>query len=230
MKITFSAIDDHTWEVKEKPRPASEFMPDWWKQMAPFSGEKFDLNPYPNVTAKKCFPLLDGITAGYIVPLWADIFVTRNSDGTPFVKWAVATPVLDAWNHDASAGYEIPDGFSKTVFKNLHHWIIKTPKNYSCLITHPIGFPNLPFRTLTGVVDTDKLKTDANAPLVIKDEFEGIIPRGTPMFQVIPFCRENWNASYEKEKTNEYFFNVEKLASRVLSSYGRELRVKKEYK
>lgn len=227
--IKFKASDEHTWEVKERPIPASELIPQWWKDMPVYTGSKYDLNPASNVTSKRCFPLLDGITSGYIVPLWADVLVTVQNDGTPYIKWATQTNVLEAWTHQQSQGYEIPEGFSKTVFKNLHGWIIETPKNYSCYITHPVGFPNLPFRTLTGVVDTDRLKTDANAPFVVKEGFEGIIEKGTPMFQIIPFKRENWKANYEKQKPNEFYFNTEKLMSKIVSSYGRHLRVSKKY-
>jgi hypothetical protein len=228
MIIKFNAIDKLTWEVKDKPQPASAFVPNWWKDMPSFSvGTKFDLNPSANVTAKKCFPLLDSITAGYIVTLWADILVTQNSNGSPYIKWAVQTDVLQAWSHQQSQGYEIPEGYDKTVFKNYHGWIIETPKNYSCLITHPIGFPNLPFRTLTGIVDTDKLKTDANAPFVVKKDFEGIIEKGTPMFQIIPFKRDKWKSEFEFK--DDYFMNGEKLHSKIISSYGRFLRTKKEY-
>lgn len=228
--IKFHAIDRHTWEVKNKPRPASEFIPQWWKNMSPYIGEKYDLMPAPNVTGKKCFPLLDGLTSGYIGTLWSDVLVTTNPDGTPFIKWAVQTEVFEAWSHLQSEGYEIPDGYSKTVFKNLHRWIIETPKGYSSLITHPIGFPNLPFKTLTGIVDTDKLKTDVNSPFVIKQGFEGIIEKGTPMFQIIPFKRDSWKSEYDLKPENEYFYDREKLMSKMISSYGRYLRVPKEYK
>ena len=33
-----------------------------------------------------------------------------------------------------------------------------------------------------------------NVPFFIKSNFEGVIPCGTPMFQIIPFKRENWKS------------------------------------
>jgi hypothetical protein len=230
LKIKFIAPDPHVIEVREKPRPASEFIPDWWKKMSPYAdGNKFTLNPQPNTTAKKCFPLLDGITAGYIATLWADLLVTQTKEG-PYVKWGTHVDVLEAWPRSQSFSYEIPEGFSETVFKYYHGWIIETPKDYSCLITHPIGYPNLPIKTITGIIDTDSLKTFANSPFVIKEGFEGIIEKGTPMFQIIPFKRDSWEAEYELMKTETNFHNNEKLHSRIVSSYGRFLRKPKEFK
>lgn len=234
LKIKFIAPDSHVMDAREKPRPASEFVPEWWKKMSPYSDSygnpsKFTLSPQPNVTAKKCFPLLDGITSGYIATLWADLLVTQTPDG-PYIKWGTDVSVLEAWPHFQSSSYEIPEGFSKTVFKYYHGWVIETPKDYSCLITHPIGYPNLPIKTITGVIDTDSLKTHANSPFVVKEGFEGIIERGTPMFQIIPFKRDSWKAEYQIMKPFEDFNNNEKLHSRIVSSYGRFLRKPKEYK
>jgi hypothetical protein len=230
-KIIFLASTEHVMKVREKPVPSSTLIPTWWKKMPVYSSleNKLLLNPSPTVTSKKCFPLLDSITAGYIVKLWADIMVTQTPDG-PYIQWNTSQEVVASWPYDMSKGFEIPEGFSKTVFKYMHGWIIKTPKNYSCLITHPVGYQNLPFKTLSGIIDTDKLNTFANSPFVVKSNFEGIIEKGTPMFQVLPFKRDNWNSEYVLMEKNENFFNEEKLHSKIISSYGKFLRTKKHFK
>ena len=228
-KIKFIAGTDHVFSVREKPAPATQFIPSWWKEMPPYSTGKFDLQPQPTVTAKRCFPLLDGITAGYMVTMWADLLVTQEN-GIPLVRWSTTEPVAEAWDWKQSSSYEVPEGFSKTVFKYLHGWIIETPPGYSCLITHPIGHPNLPFKTLTGIIDTDALTTYANSPFVIKEGFEGIIEKGTPMFQVIPFKRDSWSLEYSVRDKDENFFNTEKLHTKIVSSYGRFIRKPKEFK
>lgn len=228
--IKFLAMDEHTFVVKEHPQPASKFIPEWWKKITPhINGDKFDLTPAPNSTAKKCFPLLDSLTSGYIIPLWTDILVKLDTDGTPIVKWNVDVPVLDTWGYAQSKGFEIPEGYNSLVFKNLHNWSIETPKDYSCLITHPFGYPNLPFHTLTGIVDTDTLKTGITAPFVIKQGFEGIIEKGTPMFQILPFKRDKWKSEIGQKKPSEMFYEHEKLKTKIISSYGRFLRSNKQY-
>ena len=229
-KIKFYAIDEYTSNVKLKPVPAAKFLPQWFKDMPTFSNDdkKIKLNPAPSITAKKCAPLFDGLISGYIMPLWSDIYVSQV-DGHPYIQWFTSEPVADAWSLKQSSTYEIPSGFDNLVFKYLHGWIPQTPKNYSCLIIHPIGYPNLPIRTIPGVIDSDILKTEANVPFVIKKGFEGIIKKGTPMFQIIPFKRENWKAEYDVFQEKEYFYNVENLKTKIVSSYS-SIRQKKSYR
>jgi hypothetical protein len=231
MKITFKG-NQHTVNVKAKPIPASQIIPDWWKKIPVYmdGDKKLKLRPYPNVGAKRCFPLLDGITAGYIVPLWCDLQVTIDENNLVAVNWLTNEPVCEVWGLNQSVGYEIPKGYSPSVFKYLHGWVVETPKDYSCLVTHPIGFPNLPFRTLTGVIDTGNLQTFANSPFVIEEGFEGIIEKGTPMFQVIPFKKEKWEMQTETITDQELVNRNERLRTKIISSYGRYMRKNSEYK
>ena len=232
LNIEFIASSEHVFEVREPPKPAAEFVPQWWKDMPVYTSNdnKIGLNPGPTVTAKRCFPLLDGITAGYIVTLWADILVSKDSDGNKILQWNTVEPVCEPWRKSQSSNYEITEGFSDTVFKYLHGWKIKTPKGYSCLITHPFGYPNLPIKAITGIVDTDSLETHANSPFLIKKDFEGIIEKGTPMFQIIPFKREDWDSSVSVEAPNKHSYALERLHATIVSSYGRLLRSPKKYK
>lgn len=230
MKIEFIAGDAHVSQVREKPLPASQFIPDWWKNMPPFSkgDSKLKIRPYSNVTAKKCFPLLDGMTAGYIVTLWADLLV-ENENGFSKVQWTTEADILSAWDGYQTEGFEIPENFCFPVYKYFHGWSIKTPAGYSCLITHPVAYPNLPIKTLTGVVDTDTFDGFANSPFVIQKGFEGIIEKGTPMFQIIPFKRDEWEAVYKERTPEQTFMIQERFYSKIQASYGRGYRSKKSF-
>ena len=229
MKIKFRAANKTVYNIRQKPIPASQLVPQWWKNMNnTVNNEGIKPSPFPSLTAKKCFPLLDAITAGYIVPLWADIYVEQRNN-EPYVHWAVDQNVFEAWPWDQSSGYEIPEGYSQTVFKYVHGWIIETPKDYSCLIIHPIGYPNLPFRTLSGVVDTDLFKAFANSPLVIKKGFEGIIEKGTPMFQVIPIKRDQWKLETDYLDDEETRIRVQQLQTTMIASYAKFFRKNKKY-
>lgn len=230
MEIKFLSPNKLMMEVREKPVPAANMIPQWWKEMPVYVGNKksIDLNPQPNVTAKRCFPLLDGISAGYIMPLWADILVEQQ-DGGPYIKWNTSDKVVEAWSWEQSSSYEIPDGFDKTVFKYLHGWVVKTPPGYSCLITHPIGYNNLPIKTLSGIIDSDSLDTFANSPFIVKSGFEGIIEKGTPMFQIIPFKRDSWKSSFDVMDDLRLEINTEKLRTKIISYYGRYKRKNKKF-
>lgn len=232
-KIIFRAQDEHVANVRLKPAPATNFIPQWWKDLSPYFGgnEKFKLDHKgPNTTVKKCAPSLDAISAGYIVPLWADIQVDVGSDGNPEVAWSPQAPVFSIWNPEQSNGFEVPDEYNPLFFKYLHGWIIKTPPGYSSMIVHPVGYQNLPFKAISGFVDTDLLDTDINTPIVFKRGFTGIIEKGTPMFQVIPVKRDAWESEFEEQTEKQHFFNQEKLVSKMVSSYSRHFREKKVYK
>jgi hypothetical protein len=166
------------------------------------------------------------------MPLWSDIFISENSSIQELARaqWSVEEKVLESWPPSQVSAFDFPEGYSRVVFKYLHGWTIKTPPGWSCLITHPIGYNNLPIKTLTGIVDTDILETDINSPFLVKSGFQGIIEKGTPMFQIIPFKRSDWQSEIKIESPNERFFNAEKLKTKIISSYGRYMRQPKKYK
>lgn len=230
-KIIFKAQNEYVWEVHEKPKPSSNFLPEWWKKLPIYSNDehKFNLNPHPTVTVKRCGPMLDTLTTGYIIPLWTDVFVKQEND-FPYVQWLNSTEVFNTWSLEQSSNFEVPENFNKLPFKFLHGWTIKTPKGWSCMFTHPFGYPNSPFRTITGIVDTDVYDVDINVPFFIKNGFEGIVEKGTPMVQIIPFKRQNWVAEYEQKAPNEHKYDVEKLWTKMVGSYSRHIRVPKSYK
>jgi len=230
-EIVFKAQDNHVWEVRQKPEPASQFVPQWWKNLPIYSNKerKFSLDPHPTVTVKRCAPVLDSLTSGYIIPLWTDIWVTQQN-GFPLVKWQSSVNVFETWSLEQSSFFEIPEGYNKSVFKYLHGWTIKTPKNWSCLFTQPFGYSNQPIKSLTGIVDTDNYDGEVNAPFVIKEGFEGIIEKGTPMVQVIPIKRNNWVSQFTKKEPDEHALDIEKLWTKILGSYARNIRTPKSYK
>ena len=78
-EIEFIAQSEKIWNVYEKPKPASQFIPKWWKDLPDTAESDFDiLNRGTNLTVKKCIPTLDMLTAGYIVSLPCDVQVNFN--------------------------------------------------------------------------------------------------------------------------------------------------------
>jgi hypothetical protein len=242
--IKFIAQDEHVWNVRPRPYPAAKGMPQWWKDMPIYvNGEKeFDLNPKPNVTVKRCVPTIDMLTAGYYVPLWADVLIKelkdkdnkvitdKDNNTVPVAVWNTETPVLDSWPFEQIDNFKVFDGYSKYAFKNIHGWTIKTPPGWSCLFIHPVAYPDLPFKSISGIVDTDMHDGEINVPFTIKNNFTGIIPSKTPMFQVIPFKRENWESEFEMKKSNQHWFDNEKLSATAVRAYNLLTYSKKKYR
>lgn len=227
-KITFKSIDEVRFASSDKPYPASKAMPEWWKS-SPSLVDMPGSNLFKTSTFKRCSPMLDAISAGYIVPLHTDLEVVMDGD-KPFIRWNGPYPSVDVHVDEKVNGLEIPVDCYQTVFKYLNSWTIQTPPGYSVLITHPFGYKNLPFHAFTGIADSDMYYGDINVPFVIKKGFTGIIQKGTPMYQVIPFKREKWDSDIIEGTNLEREKAVAKIYTKIHSGYTKLLRQTKEYR
>jgi hypothetical protein len=182
--------------VLPRPIPAVAGIPDWFKRMPAKSFS--DVVQAEQMTLKKCPPFIDAMTFGFLVPLVTDLTV-EDGEFTwqlDFPSGAIASyPRSPLDFHDNSQVVGTPlfedDSF---ILKFNNFWKIETPPGYSLLVTHPINRTDLPFTTLTGLVDTD-LYTDSfiNFPARWRDPaFRGVLPRGTPIAQLVPIKRDLW--------------------------------------
>jgi hypothetical protein len=73
----------------------------------------------------------------------------------------------------------------------MNFWTLQVPDGFSLLFTHPLNREDLPFRTLSGVVDCDLFGDGyVHFPALWVDPgFEGVLPRGTPVAQVFALPR-----------------------------------------
>ena len=168
------------------PRPASKEIPSWYKQL--------DSVVDNTQTIKRCMPVLDAFTSGYMLVLAADVHFNKG------VHQEISKIQMVAMHGKNQIGeFKLPKEYLDQPYKWLNYFLIKTPKGYSSLITHPLNRPDLPFYTMTGVVDTDTFPVPPNLPFFIRADFDGIIPEGTPIAQVIPFKRTDWKADVDLE-------------------------------
>jgi hypothetical protein len=212
----------------ELPKPAKFFVPEWYKNTDSYiSGEKKPLkdNFIPS-TIKRCMPVFDAINSGYIITLPQDIYVSQH-EGYPKYQWRSYEAIQE---HPAEQASLHPLSNDRPFPKFLNPWAIKTPKGYSCLFVTPMHH-DLPFTILPGVVDTDKYSTPVNFVFSLNDQnFEGLIPEGTPIAQVIPFKRDNWKikqgGEQELELSKKTFMSIE---AGYFDRYKNMFRIKKEY-
>jgi hypothetical protein len=175
-------------------KPAKNFIPDWYKRSERFLGGKPQILPFQNKSLKLCSPFLDSLTSGYMLCTSSDILVEQTPTG-PFLTWPNSPDPLNVRNPDNAPELPTPEGFSSTKFVWALHTAIRVPKGYSVLVTHPLNRTDLPFLTLSGVVDTDQsnyILSRGSLPFFMSTTFEGIIPYGTPFAQLIPIKRESW--------------------------------------
>jgi hypothetical protein len=234
-EIEFIALDRYAFEVCPKPFPASQALPQWWKDASPYikgpknaDGKKVIIENFEsNASFKKCTPMLDFLSSGYIVPLWADVQV-RIKDEFPVITWRVQKNVFEL--HDGQ-GVEIPEGYQKTQFKFLNQWVPKLPKGYSVLIIACPGYPNSPFKAMQAIIDYDKTTHALYPPMYLKNDFEGIVEKGTPMFQIIPFKRSNWSSKFSFLEDGQELINWDRdVKSTLVNNYVKNFWEKKTYK
>ncbi|MGB8740454.1 MAG: hypothetical protein WCD52_09445 [Xanthobacteraceae bacterium] len=67
------------------------------------------------------------------------------------------------------------------------------------MFTHPVNRTDLSFTTLTGLLDCDSFHdSPLNFPARWHDaDFNGVLPKGTPVAQCLPVKREAWTGRYE---------------------------------
>ena len=235
-----SIIFTNTMGVPEEfaPKPATSFVPDWYKNMESYmGGEKKPTGGGETTgTIKRCMPVFDVITQGYIITTYTDIFVSQkeqpNAEGNlevvPWYEWPSFGPIQfhpieQAPTHPAKNGAPYP--------KLINPWGITTPPGYSTMFMAPVHRSNT-FTILPGVVDTDTYTAPVNFPMVLTDvKFEGLIPAGTPIAQIVPFQRESWTMELGKDEAFiEQNKVTSKLRTRFFDSYKTQYRQVKEYK
>jgi hypothetical protein len=259
--ITFT----DTFGVPEEfyPQPATGSVPDWYKDMESYMSKEKKPNGEGMTTGtiKRCMPVFDAITSGYVLYTYTDIYISQRTieyrdakleeetgviktlteeeitekgfkKTTPYYEWPSFHPisfhpVTQAPTHPERNG--LGDGMSYP--KWINPWGIKTEPGYSVLFIQPMHRDSV-FTILPGVVDTDTYTAPVNFPFVLNNwNYEGLIPSGTPMAQVIPFKRESWQMEIgTKEDLIAQQTISTKLRTKFFDSYKSQYRQSKEYK
>lgn len=214
------------------PKPASSLIPDWYKNMDSYiNKEKKPLGDgTTSATIKRCMPVFDAITAGYIIESPADIWVSIKN-GTQWFEWS-NFGLIDFHPIEQAPTYPGSSNKKLTAYPKWNNpWSIKTPKGYSTLFVQPFHRESV-FTIMPGVVDTDQYTPPVNFPFTVNDStFEGLIPKGTPIAQVIPFKRESWTMEQGVKKDLKTVSELRnKLNSKFFDRYKTMFWTRKEYK
>lgn len=235
-KITFTPIWHESPEWITGFIPAKNKLPHWYKSMNLYMNQdgKAGLGENhegPNTTVKGCAPFLDALVSGYIYELSFDVEMRKTDQGIN-IRWRTPDHVVNMHDKRQHPGLPKPqNGKFDDVFKWYNPFSIKTPKGYSTLFTHPLNRHDLPFRTFSGVVDTDFYPNATQFPFQVLDFKEPfiVLEKGTPLAQVIPFKRENWEISRnDLNLSNSQKANYE-LFSKIVRSYKSQWWQKKTY-
>jgi hypothetical protein len=195
-------------DIPHKPTPAEKSLPNWYKETPSYLPEGFptDSSVHPvKGTIKKCTPVFDVLISGYMLYTPYDVIVSQIN-GNPYYEWYAPNSVVEF--HPVEQAGNHPAAHSRSIPKWHNPWSIKTQEGYSIYISHPAHREDLPFTTMSAIVDTDKFNSPVHFIFTLKNpSFEGLIPAGTPMAQILPFKRERWEMKFGTEKDKEFADN-----------------------
>ena len=184
------------------PKPAEHYLPDWLKKATPFFTKKpeFDIETgQPNPTLKICMPFTDTFSFGYIQETWTDIWIDKDSNPeNPLFYYPAGPKIMSERPQHASSMMPHSDEYYPQHYTWHPAWMPELPPGYSCIITQPLNRTDLPFHTFTGIVESDTFITaesESNFPFLLNRNFSGMIKKGTPMYQIIPFKRDDWEST-----------------------------------
>lgn len=226
-KIDFINLGDIDLE-KLNPKPSFKFVPEWYKNVESYIGGKkeTDGNGGTKATIKRCMPVFDAITSGYILVTPCDIYVS-NKNGEKYYEWSLDDsisfhPIGQFNNYPGTSGFvALP--------KINNKWVIKTQPGTSCLFLPPMHRENI-IEILPGVVDTDSYNNNITFPFKLKDNsFEGMIPCGTPYAQIFPFIRSDWNSTISFGNPENYKKWSKRLYTVFFDFYKNNIWFRKKY-
>ena len=217
-------------------KPASFFMPRWFKDMDShiekpavhekgkphYFGIKEDTaKKYHSGTVKRCPAIVDLLTQGFIIPMWCDFLIQRDMetmewDNKKFQYGIDFHPKeqIYGWNLKKT---DFPEGV-----KFVNPWRIYTPKGYSVMFMTPTYQFEKRFTVLPGIVETDSYH-HINFPSIWHTTKDAIIERGTPFIQVIPFKRDDWQHTVSQ-------MNEEDLDNDAREKTGLSTKFKNSYR
>ena len=228
-EVTYSNYgmgEDH-YLTMYKPIPSEEILPEWYKKLQ---------NDFTEKNVKSCRGVYDAMTMGYMFVWNIDVILSKDNNGKLFISKARDRSQHDFHPHPQQQMGLYPDILlSKQkdgIQKVMTPYQIKTPKGTSVLVTQPTFRPDLKTEVMPGIIDTGEFYTQFNILFMIKDfssDRDVRIQAGTPLAQVIPYQRTEWEIKYGpldeklKRKTDGNLDNID-------SAYAKQYWTKKLFK
>lgn len=216
--IEFIPASEEIELLIEPPSPSKFSIPQWFKDKPKFdTSSEIIFNNEGSVINKElkmCMPFIDAMTGGYIQRTWCDIHIKKVPEGGVKYHWAHSPKPL---GDRGGCNVPISNKYYPLEFHWINPWTPKLPEGYSLLITHPLNRLDLPFTTMSGIIDSDKFfhVDSGQYPFYIDHDFEGVIPCGTPMYQMIPIKREKWGSEKikydEKDKKKRSYISLKEF-------------------
>ncbi len=225
-KIRFYLRPDLPFYV-DPPMPGSSLIPDWFRKGESFLSRETNKvaskdDPFKTAGMKGCMPFFDSLTSGYLLLTWADVEITKNDDDGGLLEFKYLEPDIygkpTETNNDYRMIIERTGDLGHTIPRPVGHsynhmawssqWGMSLPKGWSLLITHPMNRFDLPFTTMSAIMESDRFSPNGNIPFFIQKGWTGVIPKGTPFAQIVPIKRSSWISTFSKMTTKDKFLAI----------------------
>lgn len=183
------------------PEPGQKLVPEWYRKQPGLIDDKYEGGTL-KLTVKKCQPFFDAMSMGYIFRMPVDLYINTKDGNLDFQiprEFASHQAHIIA-NHSTEQVSHYPIDLSVYVnhILRIHPmWMVKTPPGYSTLFTSPAHQPHIPIRAVDAIVDTDNFFSDGHISFFLEKDFEGVIKQGTPIIQILPFKRDDWEMTVD---------------------------------
>lgn len=223
-------------ESTPPPVPARINVPKWYKEISMFNAS----NSYKDarvlnsgtgidgsaLSLKTCGPFYDAFVSGYHYIMPEDVTVKLNEKGIPTFAWQSNNFII---NRLPNIELPIPPFHHPIAYSFRMAYGVKLPPGYSLLVTPPMNRYDLPYTVPFGIVDADTKFAPIDIRFFLKRDFEGVIRKGTPLFQVMPFKRDSWEMEVNQEITFDEMWFHELRRTYLHNWYGREAQVRKDF-
>ena len=222
MRMVFRC-DPALSEHLPRPVPARGSLPDWLRAMP--AKAHSEIHGREIRTVKQCPPFVDAMAYGVLILLPCDVLVERGAFSW---QWDLPEPATSG-HPRAPLSFHVPAQFADTplakdgqaAIKFNSFWTIELEPEWSLFATHPINRDDLPFRTISGLVDADRFHDGGiNFPAIwTRPDFCGVLPKGTPVAQVLAVPRTASELVFESfDEAHQAAFA--KTVSEVLAAPG----------
>jgi hypothetical protein len=211
-------------------------IPEWYKDIPKYFGgtsDWSDLNLFnynggdgTDQSVKGCGPYFTALTTGYFMNWPTDVKISIDESGIPSVDYNEEEATISTVKN---MEHPVPHGFHPVCFTLKMPFGLRTPEGYSALVTFPLNRDDLPFRTPSAIQHADIITSAVNILFFVQRDFEGVIKKGTPFVQIIPFKRDSWEAIDSDEDIQEEDWINEKRRLWLTNRYNKVARPKMDY-
>lgn len=225
-------------DVFPNPEPVVKNLPEWFKKQKSYiSNNKDVINGNQMLTVKKCIAFTDILSSGYTLKCPYDLYIDTTGPqpvyDIPETLKGLKFPMISSHPNSQISEYPIDkDKYESDLLRINMVWLVKTPIGYSSLIIDMQHSDRIPIKAISAIIDTDTFYTDGLFSFIVEKNYKGIIKKGTPLVQIIPFKRDSWNSEILNDKNILNKLQHQRYVIRTVFSkgYKKYFWNRKEYK